>query len=572
MSHTVSRSSPSYRMWRMKNRSRLALLSLFIVLISLTGCGVPSAHGPSDTYGLDFSLAPKAKEQAQGAIIFFVDGLNAEIFDEMLHNGELPAIKKYFVDRGAYAPCAVASLPSSTLANQTSMMTGMFPGHHGVVGTEWFDRSNLLYRNYNTIAQKNTVDFDHNSTTIYEQLSDRTTWSLFFQVHRGASQFIENRISGGVSYFFGMYELTDRITLYRLKLVAEAAQARQEWPAFISVYMLAPDFRAYRLGIEHPLYEDAIRHADYQLGRVLGDLESAGLLDRLHLVLLSDHGMHRAPVHFMVENYLEKGLGLKLARKKYYEKTRFNQRWQYYSKYNVVSMVCGDGFASFYLRRPIRENGKVVGFDSWLQSSTIEDMENYPVGKNLDQTVNLPQKLLKHPAVDSLAFALSPDVVRVRLRQGEVEIRAHRHPSGTTYSYHLIEGSDPLGWAGHVPPDALAGNKYTGREWLAMTNKTDYPDLPEQIVTLFQHHRVGELVLFAADGYDFRDNNVAAHGGTRAVDMHVPFIIAGEGIPHGRLENIRTVDLKPTLLQLLGREVPAGLDGRPIDFSTVEPY
>src|SRR5690554_6174975 len=149
MSHTVSRSSPSYRMWRMKNRSRLALLSLFVVLISLTGCGVPSAHGPSDTYGLDFSLAPKAKEQAQGAIIFFVDGLNAEIFDEMLHNGELPAIKKYFVDRGAYAPCAVASLPSSTLANQTSMMTGMFPGHHGVVGTEWFDRSNLLYRNYN---------------------------------------------------------------------------------------------------------------------------------------------------------------------------------------------------------------------------------------------------------------------------------------------------------------------------------------------------------------------------------------------------------------------------------------
>jgi arylsulfatase A-like enzyme len=44
--------------------------------------------------------------------------------------------------------------------------------------------------------------------------------------------------------------------------------------------------------------------------------------------------------------------------------------------------------------------------------------------------------------------------------------------------------------------------------------------------------------------------------------MHVPFLLAGPGVPHGRLDTARTVDLVPTLLQLLNGHVPAGMDGR----------
>ena len=36
---------------------------------------------------------------------------------------------------------AMASLPSVTLANHTTILTGAHPGHHGVLHNAWFDRS-----------------------------------------------------------------------------------------------------------------------------------------------------------------------------------------------------------------------------------------------------------------------------------------------------------------------------------------------------------------------------------------------------------------------------------------------
>jgi arylsulfatase A-like enzyme len=47
--------------------------------------------------------------------------------------------------------------------------------------------------------------------------------------------------------------------------------------------------------------------------------------------------------------------------------------------------------------------------------------------------------------------------------------------------------------------------------------------------------------------------------------MHVPMVIAGPGVPSGkRIPAARTVDLVPTILTLLGKPVPDGLDGQPL--------
>ena len=156
----------------MFSRRRLAdrtgirmVLACIVCAAALGGCGTPGPGGSPDTYGIDFSI-PAAPETS-GAIVFLIDGLNAEMFEEMLTAGELPTIRKYFVDRGLYAPRAVANTPSVTLANLTSIVTGRFCGHHGVVGINWFDRNRLIWRNYETIAQKNTLDGDYIAPTIF---------------------------------------------------------------------------------------------------------------------------------------------------------------------------------------------------------------------------------------------------------------------------------------------------------------------------------------------------------------------------------------------------------------------
>jgi arylsulfatase A-like enzyme len=160
-----------------------------------------------------------------------------------------------------------------------------------------------------------------------------------------------------------------------------------------------------------------------------------------------------------------------------------------------------------------------------------------------------------------VAYAVGPNRVRVRRADGEVQFTQDDGPGGAI-TYSLIRGQDPLGWHGAVPEEMLAGAACSPREWLAATAATGYPDLPAQIVAYFRAARGGDLAVFAAVGWDFGAVNRAGHGGLRPGDMHVPLLLAGPGVPHQRRRAARTVDLMPTLLALLGRPIPPGLDGR----------
>lgn len=212
-------------------------------LATLPACGPPRTNGPADTFYLDFHMPPGS--HVRGAIVFMVDGVNSEIFNRMLEAGELPNFQKYFVDRGLYAPHAFASTPTVTLANETSLVTGLYPGHHDITGVNWFDRNTLIWRDYEKIPQKNKLDGDYIPTNIYEQFPDEMTWSIFFQPHRGTTKFVEDAVTGGSAYFIGQYELVDRLTLSRFKLLMKISREVGRFPAVTYVYLLSPDFTAY---------------------------------------------------------------------------------------------------------------------------------------------------------------------------------------------------------------------------------------------------------------------------------------------------------------------------------------
>ncbi|MDP7163457.1 MAG: alkaline phosphatase family protein [Phycisphaerae bacterium] len=547
--------------------------AIVLAMLLSAGC-VVTPGGPEGSFGLDFHMP--SGSTIDGALVFVVDGLNAEIFQEMLDAGQLPAIGKHLASRGLYATRAVANTPSVTLANLTSLATGRFPGHHGVTGINWFDRNRLVWRNYDTIAQKNTLDGDYTAATIYELLPGRTTFSVFFQPHRGATKFIENSSSAGPIFFFGWYEWVDRLTLYRLNIVADVARKRGHWPAVTICYLLAPDFRAYQHGVDSPEYREALRHTDRQIGRVLGDMERAGVLDKLVIALVSDHSLIEVTKHFPMDRFLRDKVGLNVASSRLWENTPFERRLDYYRNFSAVTYGSGDRYWAICLRKPARDSAGGGRFEPWTVRPGADDLKRYPVrtaaaapfplqwirrpASPRPQTADLLALLAGHESVDAVAYAAGPGRVSVRRRKGEVEFRQDAGP-GTPISYHLISGEEPFGWRERVPPEALAGAPMTPRQWLACTIDTDYPDLPAQIVAYFRARRAGDIAVFAAPGWDFNKVNRAGHGGLGPQDMLTPLLLAGPQIPHKRIPTARTVDLVPTLLRLLGRPVPAGLDG-----------
>ena len=546
-------SLPATHPARVRLAARLVALA---TIMALGGCGTPGPEGRPDTYGLDFSLP--AGSETTGAIVFLVDGLNAEYFQRMLEAGELPAFRKYFADRGLYAPRAVANVPSITLVNLTSIATGRLAGHHGIIGNHWFDRNRLIGRSYETIAQKNTLDGDYLAPTVFEMLPDETSFSVFFQPHRKATKFVENWTSAGPPFFFRWYEFVDRLTLFRLNIVADVARQRRAWPAVTVAYLLAPDFRAYDHGFSSDEYRAAILHADRQIGRVCSDLERAGLLDKLHLLLVSDHGHADVHTHFPLRPFLDE-LGLHIADKALWEKAPFEKRLEYYEQFQSVTFGSGDRYFAVALRKPASPDAD-RSYENWTQRPAPADLHDYPVD-DAARRIDLPAALLARDEVDVVAYRNGDNRVRVARASGEVEFRQDAGPGGEI-AYHLIRGDDPLGWRGKAPDVALNGEPISPRAWLEATHASDYPDLPTQLLAYFRSRYAGDLAVFAAPGCDFFANHQAGHGGLQPDDMFVPILVAGPGVPHGRVEFARSVDVVPTILHLLGRARPADLDGQ----------
>jgi len=544
--------------------NKAGLSVMLLCLAMLVGCGVPGPNGRPDTFGLnlypsDWQMADAAAPGgAKGVVVFVVDGVSPEIFDEMLTAGELPAIEKYFLDRGLYVRQASVNTPSVTTANLTSLATGVAPGHHGVIAVNWFDRDQLIWRNYATIGQKNYVDRDYTTTTIYEHLGDAASYSLFFQPHRGSTKFFENALSAGPTLAFGWYELIDRIALHRFGEMASHARQRGDWPAVVMCYMLSPDFRAYCHGLDSPEYRDSLRHTDRQIGRVMGDFERTGMLDELVFAFTSDHGMVNVTEHFPLRRFLDKEVGLDLATRELWENTHLERRRSVYEQHTAVVNCCGNRYAAIALRRPIRRNGEVVGYEPWSVRPTMADLHAYPVEGG---QVDLPALLSERQEIQAVAFLAGPDSVRVMTAEGAVQFDQPAGRGGEI-TYRLIDGRDPLGWARAVPADLLAGAPASPQAWRRATMGLDFADTPMQLPAYFRSSRAGDIAVFAAVPWDLRKTVRAGHGGIDAAEMHVPLLMVGPSIQPGlRSQGVSTLDLVPTILSVLGRCVPDGLDG-----------
>src|SRR5206468_12697440 len=88
--------------------------------------------------------------------------------------------------------------------------------------------------------------------------------------------------------------------------------------------------------------------------------------------------------------------------------------------------------------------------------------------------------------------------------------------------------ADPLGYLGNPELRSFVAAGWHGsREWLDATAASKYPDFVPQIVEYFDSPRAGEILIFADEGWAFREHGRGEHGAALAADMHVPMFFAG---------------------------------------------
>ena len=293
--------------------------------------GVPDAQitdadgEPLDGRVLHAYLDPGNRPRAVVGVLW--DGAPSGDLLHLAETGELPHVAR-LIERGtALRGGAVAEFPSVTLTNHTSILTGLGPGRHGVLGNVFYDRESgeRVVPNDETTWHRSAEWLRPGVRTIFEMVAENVgtqrfprTASVDEAIDRGADYSTMGLIrdsgsgtgAGGLgdrlpaaadSPFLGSLSdpsflddgylrwgvSVDDLGLGQVRQLFDdpAALPRLTWWANV-----VTDAGHHGGGPRSVMARDALRQSDARLGAFLGHLEALGVLDDVAFVLTADHG------------------------------------------------------------------------------------------------------------------------------------------------------------------------------------------------------------------------------------------------------------------------------------------
>ncbi|MBN2624477.1 MAG: alkaline phosphatase family protein [Acidimicrobiales bacterium] len=254
---------------------------------------------------------------------FLWDGTNANVLYDMLAAGEVPHLARLLAMGTGMGHGAMASLPSVTLANHTTILTGAHPGHHGVLHNAWYDRSTgqqvvtnspvtwpwsmqTLSPQVETIHQAVHRAFPGARTvSINEPCDVGADYSTFEVLRTGGDLGRPPRAEDlpfATERFVRpekSYEVASRIDhtgmVQALDVWDGARDGRSAdgapLPRFTFVNFTLTDAAFHQSGPYADIARASIHDSDARLGQVLDAVERSGAWDRTAFFLVADHGM-----------------------------------------------------------------------------------------------------------------------------------------------------------------------------------------------------------------------------------------------------------------------------------------
>ena len=246
------------------------------------------------------------------------DGAHCSDLLHLAEVGELPAVAR-LIERGlALRGGAVAQFPSITLTNHTSILTGVGPGRHGVMGNVYFDRATgeQVVPNDETTWHRSGEWLRESVRTVFELVpgftacvdeaidrgSDYSTMALIRESgsNNGAgglggqlpdaatSPFLsDQRFIADDGYFRWGVQVDDMglEQMRRLYAGGLASAPKLTWWANV-----VTDAGHHAGGPRSEPAREALRQADARLGVFLDLLDARGELDEVAFLLTADHG------------------------------------------------------------------------------------------------------------------------------------------------------------------------------------------------------------------------------------------------------------------------------------------
>jgi predicted AlkP superfamily pyrophosphatase or phosphodiesterase len=252
-------------------RHTLRLLAAVVALLVLAACAPRTTPSSAGT---------PAPEERPYIIVVSFDGFRHDYLDRV----RAPNFSR-IAKSGVRARALIPGFPSKTFPNHYSIATGLYPGHHGIVNTRFYDPARGAW--YSVPDTTTTRDGSWYGGEPIWVTAER-------QGVRSATYFwpgSEAAIRGARPSRYKLYDekvpdstRVDSVAQW-LRLPAE------QRPHLVLLYSNVVDAAGHTYGPASVQVDSAIAAADRTLGRLLDSLDVLPIRGRVNVVLVSDHGM-----------------------------------------------------------------------------------------------------------------------------------------------------------------------------------------------------------------------------------------------------------------------------------------
>jgi predicted AlkP superfamily pyrophosphatase or phosphodiesterase len=191
--------------------------------------------------------------------------------------------------KGVWAPEGMMpSFPSLTFPNHFTIVTGLYPEHHGLVANSFYDEAK--HARY-AIADPSVVrDGSWYSGTPLWSLAESQGMHAACLFWPGSEAEIAGHRPTWYAQFDSETQATGEVQQARIDdVVALLKMPESERPHFITIYFSEPDHEGHEFGPNAPQTKAAVLKMDKLIGKLERALKNTGL--PIDVVVVSDHGM-----------------------------------------------------------------------------------------------------------------------------------------------------------------------------------------------------------------------------------------------------------------------------------------
>ena len=221
---------------------------------------------------------PKPKTDSP-LLLISIDGFRADYFER----GLTPNLKA-IADAGVHATAMRPSFPSLTFPNHYTLVTGLYPDHHGIVHNTMIDPQ-LGKFTLKTSASAGGRWWDGAEPIwVTADKQGLRTATMFWP---GSDMEIRGHRPDHYRPFDGKLSNDQRTDQVLAWLDVPADQR----PRFLTLYFDQVDHQGHDHGPNSAEVNEALRTTDAAVGRLVDELKKRGLYEKINLVIVSDHGM-----------------------------------------------------------------------------------------------------------------------------------------------------------------------------------------------------------------------------------------------------------------------------------------